>query len=79
MTNDVIVTLPVFVTTKLKVTTSPAFGRRVRVRALDERHGRRVQSGVDSVLSAATAPARVWPFTVAVLWITPASTSACID
>ena len=77
MANDVIVTLPVFVTRKLNVTMSPALVAAFAFELLTSVTAGTFESGVVSVLSAATAPAGVWPFTVAVFRITPASTSAC--
>ena len=57
ITNDVIVTLPVFVTTKLKVTTSPTLVDAVAFELLTSVTPGVFVSGVASVLSAATAPA----------------------
>ena len=78
-TNDVIVTLPSFVTRKLNVIVSPTFVAAVAFELFTIFTLGLLVSGVASVSSSETGPAvAVWPVTVAVLLITPASTSACV-
>ena len=71
-TNEVIVTLPVFVTRKLYVIVSPAVVAAVAFELFTILTLGVLVSGVVSVSSSETGPAvAVWPFTVAVLSITP--------
>src|SRR4051794_13355305 len=66
--NDVIVTLPVFVTRKLKVTLSPTAVAAVALEFLVSVTRAVSVSGVDSTSSSETGPAvAVWPLTAAAL------------
>ena len=78
-TTIVSVTFPSFVTRKLNVIVSPTAVVAVASELFTISTLGVVVSGVARVSSSETGPAvAVWPFTVAVLSITPASTSACV-